>query len=421
VKAITFEAPIPRYLVTRAAGALADRLYVGPHACTRYREVAAPDLPGDDWVRVRTRLGGICGSDTNIITLGASPSASPFSSFPFVLGHENVGEVAELGAGVRDFTVGERVVVNPLLCCGPRGITPPCAHCAAGHHSRCSHFTDGALAPGMFIGTTRGVGGSWGEWFVAHRSQLVRVPDATSDAEAVLTEPFACSVHAVQRAAAAGAGSAGAGAPHGAPHGAGMRVLVIGAGSMGLLQMAALQALLPEARVTVLARHAFQRAHAERLGASRVVMARGDHLPELADAAGTRLLQPILGRPIGVDGFDVTFVCIGGARGVEDALRFTRQGGTIVLLGNASTLRGVDWTPLWLKELTMAGTLAYGAHGHGGAGAGAFAQASDLIASRRADLAALVTHEFALGDYRQALAAARSRAGSASVKVVFRP
>jgi L-iditol 2-dehydrogenase len=190
---------------------------------------------------------------------------------------------------------------------------------------------------------------------------------------------------------------------------------------MGLLQVAALQALLPEARVTVLARHAFQRAHAERLGASRVVMARGDYLPELADAAGTRLLQPILGRPIGVDGFDVTFVCIGGARGVEDALRFTRQGGTIVLLGNASTLRGVDWTPLWLKELTMAGTLAYGAHGHGGAGAGAFAQASDLIASRRADLAALVTHEFALGDYRQALAAARSRAGSASVKVVFRP
>jgi L-iditol 2-dehydrogenase len=111
---------------------------------------------------------------------------------------------------VRGFGVGDRVVVNPLLCCEPRGITPPCAHCAAGHHSRCSHFTDGALAPGMFIGTTRGVGGRWGEYFVAHRSQLVRVPDATSDAEAVMTEPFACSVHAVH--AAARRGSAGAGA-----------------------------------------------------------------------------------------------------------------------------------------------------------------------------------------------------------------
>ena len=405
MRAITFEAPIPRYLVTRVAGAISDSLYVGAHACTRYREVAAPELPGDDWVRVRTRLGGICGSDSNIITLGASPSASPFSSFPFVLGHENVGDVAELGRGVRDFAVGERVVVNPLLCCEPRGIVPPCAACTAGQHSRCAHFTDGALAPGMFIGTTRGVGGSWGEWFVAHRSQLVRVPDATSDAEAVLTEPLACCVHAAHRALPA----------------AGERALVIGAGTMGLLQAAALHAMAPGATVTMLARLAFQGAHAARLGAARTVLARGDYLAELADAAGTRLLQPILGRPIGVGGFDVTFVCVGGMRGVEDALRSTRQGGTIVLLGNASTLRGLDWTPLWLKELTLAGTLAYGAHGHGGASTSAFAEAAAMIATRRVSLAGLVTHEFTLAEHRRALATARERDGSGSVKVVFKP
>ena len=419
MRAITFEAPIPRYLVTRAAGAVADRFYVGAHACTRHRQVATPELPGPDWVRIRTRLGGICGSDTNIITLGASPSASPFSSFPFVLGHENVGEIAELGRAVHGFALGERVVVNPLLCCEPRGITPPCAHCAAGHHSRCSHFTDGALAPGMFIGTTRGLGGSWGEWFVAHRSHLIRVPDTTSDTEAVLTEPFACCIHAAQRTRLA-------------PN---ARVLVIGAGSMGLLQVAALKALHTQRAaqpggpltphtshpsVTVLARHPFQAEHAKRLGATRVVHARGNYLRELADAAETRLLQPILGKPIGLDGFDATFVCIGGSRGVEDALRFTRQGGTIVLLGNASTLRGIDWTPLWLKELTITGTLAYGAHGHGGASTNAFTQASALIAEKRVELGQLVTHQFALGDYRQAFAAAQSRAGSSSVKVVFK-
>ena len=49
-------------------------------------------------MRIRTQLGGICGSDLNVISLGASPSTSPFSSFPFVLGHENVGEVIEVGA-----------------------------------------------------------------------------------------------------------------------------------------------------------------------------------------------------------------------------------------------------------------------------------------------------------------------------------
>ena len=97
MRAITFEAPIPRYVATLVAGKLSPSLCVGPHACTRYREIAAPVLPGPDWVRIRTRMGGLCGSDLGIVSLEASMSASPFSSFPFVLGHENVGEIAELG------------------------------------------------------------------------------------------------------------------------------------------------------------------------------------------------------------------------------------------------------------------------------------------------------------------------------------
>ena len=198
MKAITFAAPIPRYLATLAAGRVSDRFYLGALACTRYGDVDDPALPSERWVRIRTRLGGVCGSDLNVITLGASPSTSPFSSFPFVIGHENVGDVVEVGRAVRGVTPGARVTVNPLLCCEPREVAPPCAACAAGHHSRCAHFTDGALPPGMLLGTTRGLGGSWGERFVAHESQVVPVPDSMSDAEAVLVEPFACSVHAVR-------------------------------------------------------------------------------------------------------------------------------------------------------------------------------------------------------------------------------
>src|SRR5262249_20182314 len=93
MNAITFAAPIPTYLLTLAAGRISPRLLVGPHACTRYGEVADPRLPGDRWVRIRTRLGGICGSDLAIVGLAASPATSPFSSFPFVIGHENVGVV----------------------------------------------------------------------------------------------------------------------------------------------------------------------------------------------------------------------------------------------------------------------------------------------------------------------------------------
>jgi threonine dehydrogenase-like Zn-dependent dehydrogenase len=404
VKAIRFAAPIPTYLATKAVGALSRSLYVGPHACTRFADVDEPVLPNDQWVRIRTRLGGICGSDLNIITLGASPSTSPFSSFPFILGHENVGDVIEVGGRVRRVAVGDRVVVNPLLSCTPRGIEPTCAACQDGEQSRCVHFTDGALPPGMLLGTTRGLGGSWGEQFVAHESQILRVREEMTDEQALLIEPFACSVHAVR-----------ANLPQATD-----RVLILGAGSIGLLTMAALRALAPQAKVTVAARYGFQSAHASRLGATSVVETRGDYLGELAEAARTRLLKPIIGDPIGIGGFDTTFVCVGGAKGLADAMRFTRAGGTIVLLGNATTLRGVDWTPLWLKELTLRGSLCYGAHAHGGASLGAFDEAAELIACGTAPVGPLVTHTFALSDYGAAIGTAADRGRSESVKVAFR-
>ncbi len=404
MKAISFSAPIPTYLATLAAGRVSDAWLVGPHACTRFGDVASPDLPGDRWVRIKTRLGGICGSDLGIVSLEASPSTSPFSSFPFVLGHESVGTIDACGPAVRGWSVGDRVTVNPLLCCEARDVHPPCEACATGHHSRCAHFSDGALAPGMFIGTTKGLGGSWGEYFVAHESQLVRVADQVTDAGAVLTEPFACCVHAVL----------------GHMPSAGQRVLVIGAGTMGLLMVAALKALAPRTAITAMARHSFQARHATALGATRVVMARGDYLKDLADAAQTRLVQPILGRPIGIGGFDAVYVCTSGVRGVEDAMRFTRAGGAITLLGNVTTLRGLDWTPLWIKELTFRGTLAYGNHAHGGADVNAFVEAAALVADGRAPIATLVTHEFPLTRYRDALSEARAKGHGESVKVAFR-
>jgi len=404
MKAIRFAAPIPTYLATLAAGKLSSRFQTGALACTRYTNVDQPSLPNDRWVRIRTRLGGICGSDLSIVSLHASPSTSPFSSFPFVLGHENVGEVVAVGGSVSKVHVGARVTANPLLCCEPRAIASRCTACEGGQHSRCAHFTDGDIAPGMFIGCTRGLGGSWGEEFVAHEDQLVLIPHGVSDESAVLIEPFACSVHAVR-----------ANTPE-----AGERVLVIGAGSIGLVTIAALRALAPTVRITALARYDSQRAHAARLGATEVVPARGDYTKALADAAGTRLLKPIIGKPVGVGGFDRTFVCIGGARGMDDAMRVTRAGGTIVLLGNSSTMNGLDWTPLWLKELSVRGSLCYGSPVHSGADQGAFAQAAALIASGAAPLAPLLTHTYPLAQYRHALETASNKGHGESIKVAFK-
>lgn len=404
MKAVVFDGAIPRYLLTRAAGTVSRRAVTGAMRCTALRELAPPELPGDRWVRVATRLGGVCGSDVNLVHLHVSPSTSPFSSFPFVIGHENVGTVAEIGSHVTRVAKGERVVVNPLLACEVRGITPPCPHCDAGYPSRCEHFTDGAIAPGMLMGTTRGLGGSWGESFVAHESQVVAVPETMSDRAAVLMEPFACVISPLL--------------DHPVPHGA--RVLVIGAGSMGLLAVAALRAVAG-AEVTVLARHRFQAEHAERLGAAHVVMTRSkDYFAELSRLTDGRLLRPILGPRIHVGGFDASVVCVGTDTAVGDALRFTRAGGTVILLGNVSALKRVDWTPVWLKELTIRGSLCYNAPSHGGTRHDAFATSASLLASPLgADLEPLVTHVVPVTEFEHALALATGHAGSRAVKVAL--
>lgn len=406
MKAVVFDATIPRYVATRAVGALSSRLLTGAGRTTRLAEVAVPELPGPRWVRVRARLGGVCGSDLNLVQLKVSPSMSPFSSSPFVIGHENVGTIETVGAEVRGFAPGERVVVNPLLACEAREIAPPCRHCAEGMPSRCEHFTDGAVAPGMLIGTTRGLGGSWGESFVAHQSQLWRVPPAMSDRAAVLVEPFASVLSPVLAN----------------PPAAKAKVLVIGAGSVGLMATAALGAVAPAAEVTVLARHEFQAEEARRLGARQVVLARGGdaYFDELARFCGGRLLQPILGKRIQVGGFDVSLVCVGTEGAVDDALRFTRSGGEIIMVGNVARLPGVDWTPLWAKSLTVRGSLCYDRHAHGGAGRDTFGAAMELFGGGlAARLEPLVTHVFPVKRFAEALEVAMGKAGHRSVKIVF--
>lgn len=404
MQAITFDGAIPRYLLTRLAGRVSPRLLTGTARCTFRDEVDEPSLPGPHWVKVKTRLGGICGSDLNMVKLSVSPSASPFSSFPFVIGHENVGEVIAVGSGVTRVSPGARVVVNPLLPCAVRGLGP-CAQCVAGRPSLCENFTEGDLPAGMMIGTTRDLGGSWGEVFVAHEGQLHPVPAALSDEAALMLEPFATLV-----------------SPLLADPPPGDRVLVIGAGTMGQLAVAALAGLVPGCRITVLARHRFQAERAEELGAERVVLtsAGSRYFDELAAASGGRLLKPILGKRIQIGGFDATVVCAANGPAVEDGLRFVRGGGTVYLVGNVAKLPGVDWTPLWMKGLTVRGSVCYDDLPHEGVAAGAFARALSLLGEGWGDrLAPLVTDALPVRELDRALATCFGRGRSRSIKVAF--
>src|SRR5205807_5400858 len=127
-----------KLVLTTLLGRLDKRLYFGPHSTLALKELPDPALPAPDWVTIRTRLCGICGSDYKQIFLNGSTDnpMTALCSFPHVLGHEIVGEITEAGSRA-DRAVGERVVVNPWLSCGPRGVDPPCEPCAQGQYQVC--------------------------------------------------------------------------------------------------------------------------------------------------------------------------------------------------------------------------------------------------------------------------------------------
>jgi threonine dehydrogenase-like Zn-dependent dehydrogenase len=366
----------------------------------------SPPLPGPDWVRLRPILSGICGSDLALLTGRSSPVLSPFASFPAVLGHEVVAEVTNAGPGAEGWQIGERVVVDPVIGCAVRGFQP-CPPCALGRPGLCRRQADGPIAPGVMIGFCRELPGGWGEELIAHVSQLHRVPAALSDEEAVLVEPLSVALHAVL---AAGVRS-------------GDRVLVLGAGSIGLLVLGALALLGTGAQATVLARHRAQRAMAERLGTTQVVADGASPEVEraLVEAAGGVLHRPFIGPPVSSGGFDVVFDCVGSKESLDRALRLVTSGGTLVVVGGPSVIRELDWTLVWTREVRVLGSFVYGRESSMNGEPHTFELAMQLIDRNRVvALGGLVTHRFALDEWPAAIRASLDRR-SGTIKTVFAP
>jgi len=401
MQALQFDNSIPRYVLAKGLGWLTPTVYWNGGGCLQYREVPEPALPGRDWGRVQTRYGGICGSDLNTITLHDSPSLSAYTSFPFTLGHENVGTLAETGPAVAGFSVGERVVVEPLLGCVARGFTDLCPACAQGDIGVCKRRTGGTIAAGTMTGFCASTGGSWSPSFVAHTSQLLRVPQSVNDENAVMSEPFAVALRAVL---------------HNPPP-PDSTVLVLGAGTIGLCVVAALRALGYSNPIVIAARHSFQAELARHYGATRVLQSQDDQT--LAEALSAQLHRPILGEALVSGGAQVIYECVGTQPSLRIAIRFTREKGTAVMLGLAAVTFGIDWAPIWLKEITLRGSYTYGVETWQGQRVRTMQLALDLMADQKVDLAPMVTHRFKLQDYRQALKMVKHKSRHRLVKAVF--
>ena len=378
----------------------------------RLREVAPPELPGDEWVRVRTLLGGICGSDIGVIAQKQPPNSilQAFSSQPMALGHENVAVVEEVGKGVDDSWVGRRVAIEPSLGCEARGIDPPCRRCRAGEYSVCEKFGDDAggayhMPPGRGIGYNARTGGSWGEVFVAHRSQLVGVPDELDDEQALLTDPIACGLHAVLRVDLREAAN----------------ILVYGTGVLGLGVIAALRALGYAGKIDALGRSAYLEPRALAFGADaylRLPPQRRGRFAAIAERTGGSFHRARFGNYMLMGGYDAVFECVGSAQAVTESLKWARARGQVVLLSTARG-GGVDLTPVWFRELSMVGASGRQIEHVDGREVNTYQLAHEMMTSGKIPVAGLLTHKFPLGEYRRALAVAMNKSKHQAIKVAL--
>ena len=395
----TMELSLRRIIPTQLVGRFWRGAYFSSFAPLQVQNLPRQPLPSPYWARVRNRLAGICGSDLHLIYADGdfriAPAALPNHEYSYP-GHEVVGEVIEVGDKVQELHVGDRVALQSGPNCLSTGVQPVCRSCAAGNYNLCEH--------GEFPGPYP-FGGGWSEEMLLHEQQLFRIPPEMSDEQAVLLEPTAVAVRAALRRL-----------PRSSD-----RVLIIGASTIGLLLLQVIRALVPQAEISVAARYPFQVEQATRLGAAHILYPQ-DGYQAVQRTTGAQLYQGFMGNQMLLGGYDVTYDTIGKQSTIHNALRWTRAGGAVVVVGVSLHLMHLDLTPVWYQEVDLIGTVAHGSETwpvgtrsrHS-----TFAIASEMIVLGQVNPAQLITHRFPLSEYQRALTTAINKTDSRAIKVVF--
>jgi 2-desacetyl-2-hydroxyethyl bacteriochlorophyllide A dehydrogenase len=271
-------------------------VWEGPRAMS-LREVAVPATEDGD-VLIEVAHAGICGSELSGY-LGQSSLRSP----PLVMGHELAGTVARLGGGVETVRVGDRVTVNPLVACGS------CARCVEGRNHLCPRRAlIGAHRPGAFA-----------QFVTAPEANVHALPDDLGLAEAALTEPLACAVHACRLTQVA----------------PGQRLAIIGAGPIGLL-------VLVTARLLGVEEVVVSDTNEERLEVAR-------HLG--AAPQGAAALTPA--------SFDVVVDAVGVDVTRAQCVELTRPGGAVAFCGLHEEASPLPVNLVVRNELMLHGSFGY--------------------------------------------------------------
>lgn len=313
-----------------------------PHSLT----IESVEVPGldPDQVLVRVAAVGVCGSDVHYYEHGR---IGPYVvDRPLILGHELSGRIEAVGSGVDAARVGERVSIEPQRACRV------CEQCKAGRYNLCPHMEFFATPP---------IDGAFAEFVVIQSDYAFAIPDNVSDEAAALIEPLSVGIWSCQRAQV----------------GPGSRVLIAGAGPIGVI-LAQTARAFGAVEVIVTDIDGGRRESALRFGATRVI----DPLTE------------------SVDGLDVdAFIDATGApSAVRSGIRAVRPAGRVILVGLGADDVEIPVSYLQNREIWLSGVFRY---------ANTWPLAIQLVSSGQVDLDSLVTARFGLADAERALTIGR--------------
>ena len=316
----------------------------------RVVDVPEPPTPGEGWVKVKVEWCGICGSDLHEYLAGpifipvSAPDALTGSQAPVILGHEFSGEVVEIGPGVKNVQVGDRVAPDACQVCWE------CYHCKRMNYNMCEKLAfTGLMTDGAFA-----------EYVNVPAYTMYKIPDDMSYEAAAVIEPIAVGIHAVRMA----------------PVIEGDIVVVLGAGTIGLATLQAAKAA-GASKVYVIEMAKARKEYALNMGATAVFDPR-----EVDVVAKIKELTDGLGA-------DITFECIGNDKTAPLAIQLARKSGKVVMVGIFERESSLNFFEVVATEKQIIGSLAYN---------GEFKTAIALMNDGRIQAEPMITGKIKLAD-----------------------